>query len=147
MAFLEYGTHIQELHGPFHQMLIRFPFVVLSGFRDLYDKLRGQTKSLHMWTARVFNNLMPPDFTVFTLNVSLRSPGAVTREVECAFYVCAIAYATKEVCPNFQFNIFFVFILCRLCFIALIVVHLSSTLICVVCRIHLASQPLSVYLT
>lgn len=52
-----------------------------SAFTEFCHKLCGQVKKLHLWAARIFHNDIPPYITEFALSVPLRSPAAVSREV------------------------------------------------------------------
>ncbi|XP_070185349.1 uncharacterized protein [Littorina saxatilis] len=56
-------------------------------FLGFVEELQSHVTKLHLWAARIFHNFIPPGFLHFALNMPLRSPGAVTREIEKCRYM------------------------------------------------------------
>ncbi|KAK7107741.1 hypothetical protein V1264_015606 [Littorina saxatilis] len=57
-----------------------------SGFKPFCDKMVSRVRSLHLWAAHIYHTFTPQHFTEFALAVPLRTPSAVTREIQrCDF--------------------------------------------------------------
>ncbi|XP_070178268.1 uncharacterized protein [Littorina saxatilis] len=58
-----------------------------SEFKLFCEKLVSRVRSLHLWAAHIYHRFTPQHFTEFALAVPLRTPGAITREIQRSDFV------------------------------------------------------------
>ncbi|XP_070188639.1 uncharacterized protein [Littorina saxatilis] len=58
-----------------------------SKFKLFCEKLVSRVRSLHLWAAHIYHQFTPQHFTEFALTVPLRTPGAITREIQRSDFV------------------------------------------------------------